>query len=99
MATTKGTFGLGTFGGLGSFGSGSVGGGTPIGRWMVPGSCGCCTCRYFFDQFTRADSSDLGNNWTEEAGSWAIGDYRLETASSNAFCQCDVEGDDDEHVG
>ncbi len=98
MATTKGTFGLGTFGGLGSFGSGSLGGGTPIGRWMVPGWCGCCTCRYFFDQFTRTNSSDLGNNWTEEAGSWAIGDYRLETTSSNAFGQCNVEGDDDEHV-
>lgn len=95
---TKKTFGLGTFSGLGTFGPGTLAGDTPAPRWMVPGWCGCCTCTYFFDQFTRVDNASLGGNWTESAGVWDIENYDLKTASSNAFAQCSVEGDDDEHV-
>lgn len=95
---TKGTLGLSTLSGLGTFGGGSLGGGTPSKRWMTPGWCGCCTCTYFLDKYTRADNNDLGGNWTESAGSWEIENYRLITSSGTGLCLCDVENDHDEHV-
>ncbi|MHC4064362.1 MAG: hypothetical protein ACYSUI_07665 [Planctomycetota bacterium] len=98
MAATKETLGPSTLSGLGTFGSGTLSGGTPAKRWMVPGWCGCCSCTYFLDKYTRADSTDLGGNWTESAEDWSIDQYRLICTSGNGLCLCDVEGDDDEHV-
>ena len=98
MATSKKTFGLGTLGGLGTFGPGTLSGGTPLPRWITPGRCGCCSCTYFLDKFTRDDNDDLGGNWDEQLGAWAIENYRAKTTSSNARLICNVEGNDDEHV-
>ena len=67
---------------------------------MTPAWCGCCSCTYFLDRFTRADNADLGDNWTEVAEAWSIGDYRLETTATNGLCICGVVDDpnNDEHV-
>ncbi|MCP4571469.1 MAG: hypothetical protein GY838_03890 [bacterium] len=32
----------------------------------------CCCCKIVADDFNRSDSSDLGEDWTEAAGSWEI---------------------------
>ena len=46
----------------------------------------CCqaACPIFQDDFNRADSTSLGANWTETAGSWEIVSNELTTASANA---------------
>lgn len=51
--------------------------------------CGCC-CKLLSDDFARSDSTDLGANWTETAGSWSIASGELVTASSAAFCEATV---------
>jgi len=51
------------------------------------GSCPDCkgsTCLLLEDAFTRADSTDLGCNWTETSGSWEIDDNELVTSSASA---------------
>jgi hypothetical protein len=51
------------------------------------GSCPDCkgsTCLLLSDTFTRADSTDLGCNWTETSGSWEIDDNELVTSSASA---------------
>jgi len=65
---------------------------------MNPGPCGCCSCTYFLDKFTRADNSDLDSNWTESSGSWEIDTYRLVTTSASGLCLCEELNDHDEHV-
>lgn len=57
---------------------------------MVPGWCGCCTCTYFLDRYTRDDSGDLGDDWDEQLGSWSIENYRAKTTSSNARLICNA---------
>ena len=57
-------------------------------RAMSRRKCCCGGCTYFTDDFDRSDSSDLGSNWTEEAGSWSISSSNLVTASSNAIALC-----------
>ena len=41
--------------------------------------CQCCgvDCTLFTDDFNRADSTTVGNGWTESAGSWEIKDNTL----------------------
>ena len=49
----------------------------------------CCCCRILHDEFTRANSSDLGNNWTEASGAWSIlSNYVQE--SSGGILVCDL---------
>ncbi len=50
---------------------------------------GCCfTCVYFSERFARADSSDLGSDWTEVSGAWSISSQELVVSSQNAICKC-----------
>lgn len=41
---------------------------------MMTGFCfdECCDCEVFEDDFDRADTSDLGEAWSEEEGDWSI---------------------------
>ena len=51
------------------------------------GSCPDCkgsTCLLLSDGFTRADSTDLGCNWTETSGAWSISSNELVTSSASA---------------
>lgn len=49
-------------------------------------SGGCCAdCVLFADAFDRADSSDLGSDWSEAAGDWEIDSGSLTVASSGAI--------------
>ncbi len=44
----------------------------------------CCApagCDYFTDEFTRADSTDLGDDWTEDTGDWSIASNMLTVSS------------------
>ena len=57
--------------------------------------CGCpCACIACFDQFTRADGTDITTGspcgWTEAAGSWEIASNKLRTASTNAIARGDT---------
>jgi hypothetical protein len=58
------------------------------GRLQVQtGADGCCDgCTVLSDTFTRADDTDLGADWDEQAGSWAIASNDLETTSSSGRC-------------
>jgi hypothetical protein len=59
------------------------------GRLQVQtGADGCCDdgCTILTDSFTRADDTDLGADWDEQAGSFAIASNNLETTSSNGRC-------------
>lgn len=51
----------------------------------------CCAeeveCVLLSDDFERADSSDIGSNWTETAGSWSIASGNLATSSGTAFAK------------
>jgi len=53
-------------------------------------SCNCCIteCPEFSDSFDRADSTNLGIDWTETAGSWEISGNALTTSNSNAEVKC-----------
>ena len=52
--------------------------------------CECCEkCVYFTDAFTRDDSTDLGDNWTEVAGDGAISSGELVTSDSDALFRCE----------
>lgn len=48
--------------------------------------CGCESCSPFSDDFNRADDTDLGADWSEVSGSWAISSNRLVTSSTSALC-------------
>lgn len=39
--------------------------------------CCPCGCFTFFDDFNRADSTNLGSNWYEEEGDWGTEDFKL----------------------
>lgn len=47
----------------------------------MPG-CGCCGCTEFEDVFTRADSSNIGSDWSEESGAWEIASNKLKGTSN-----------------
>jgi hypothetical protein len=48
-----------------------------MGNRFTPG-CRCCDpCTFFRDEFTRADSTDLDDNWDEVSGTWEIVDQQL----------------------
>jgi len=51
-----------------------------------PGGCQCCVhdCPLFSDDFHRADSTTIGNGWTENAGDWAIVSNEAKILTSNA---------------
>jgi len=49
--------------------------------------CNCESCVIATDAFDRADSTDLGANWREVAGSWEILSEELTTASADAFAR------------
>lgn len=49
--------------------------------------CRCCGCPTIFaDGFNRADNTNLGPDWEERAGAWAIDGFALRTTSSNGLC-------------
>ena len=57
-------------------------------RWcemfrFQPGCC-CGGCLAFADNFNRADSSTVGNDWTEAAGDWSINSNAVRVSSSSA---------------
>lgn len=56
----------------------------------------CCVadCWIYKDDFNRADDTDLGADWTEDSGSWAINGNTLKTSSANAFCYYDATQND-----
>lgn len=62
---------------------------------LGPGCCcssGCTTI--LADTFDRANSTNLGSNWSEVAGDWEISSNALKiTATSNAICQSTIDGD------
>lgn len=47
-------------------------------------NCPCCTCKEYSDEFTRSDSTNIGGDWTEEAGAWEIASNKLRTTSTDA---------------
>lgn len=51
----------------------------------VPG-CRCCqpACTAWKDSFNRADDTDIGADWTEDAGDWEIVSNELTTSDSDA---------------
>lgn len=62
--------------------------------WIIAGlvfvgfffaTCVCCGCTQFEDLFTRSDSTSIGTDWTEEAGSWEINGNELRTTSANSI--------------
>lgn len=56
--------------------------------------CCPCGCFAFFDDFNRADSTNLGSNWYEEVGDWGIEDFKLveeydaSVGTANAVVMC-----------
>lgn len=48
------------------------------------GHCRCRSCPLFADNFDRADSTTVGNEWTEFAGDWSISSNALTTTDTNA---------------
>lgn len=53
----------------------------------------CCPpagCDYFSDDFNRADSSDLGSDWTETAGDWSIASNLLAVSTASAVVTCNT---------
>jgi len=44
----------------------------------------CCGCVIASDDFNRANSTNLGSNWTELAGDWSIASNQLTVATSDA---------------
>jgi len=64
----------------------------------VDSACCCMGCVYFRDYFDRADSTDLGSDWSEDAGSWSISSQELLGSSANGVCACQEshpDGDDE----
>lgn len=47
-------------------------------------------CLYAGDTISRADSSDVGCTWSEQAGAWSIVTNELYTASANAYLRCEA---------
>lgn len=47
--------------------------------------CTCCGCVYESDNFDRADNTDIGAKWTEEAGAWSIASNKLSTTGTSAI--------------
>lgn len=48
--------------------------------------CNCCGCDTFTDTFDRANSTDIGADWTEVAGDWSIvSASRLRVSTTNAI--------------
>lgn len=45
--------------------------------------CGGTVCEILVDNFNRADSTNLGSDWTETSGSWSIASNQL---SGNGLC-------------
>lgn len=62
-----------------------------MGRWYGPQSdyCSCCVaCDIFYDDFNRSDGTNLGSDWDEVSGAWAIDTNRLSCTSDGiAICQ------------
>lgn len=54
--------------------------------------CGCCeSCTFFSDTFTRDDDTDIGSDWTEVAGDWAISGNALRITTTSAVALCNTE--------
>lgn len=58
---------------------------------MIVNPCCCSNCTYFSDNFDRADSSNLGSDWTEVAGGWEIVSNTLVTSDNAAVLVGTVE--------
>src|SRR5205085_11633713 len=58
--------------------------------------CSCCVlpgCTIFSDTFTRANSTNVGSDWTETNGDWEIDTNSLRTSDSDALILCNTEAD------
>ena len=60
----------------------------------------CCSdgCQIFEDKFNRADDTDIGSDWSEEAGDWEINLNHLETSDTSAIASCQTSGTDLAHT-
>ena len=60
-----------------------------LGFW--PGS-DCCPggCPIFSDSFTRADSTNVGSDWSELLGDWSIASNKLSVATTGAIIKCNT---------
>ena len=50
--------------------------------------CCCIECTQFEDSFTRSNSTNLGSDWSEEAGDWQILGNTLAVDSGSTVCTC-----------
>lgn len=51
------------------------------------GNCPCSgssSCTIFSDDFTRADSTNIGSDWTETSGDWSIASNKLSISSTSS---------------
>ena len=54
--------------------------------FMFSPSCQCCEdCILFEDDFNRANSTTVGNGWTEVAGDWEIVSNELQIDEADAI--------------
>lgn len=69
-------------------------------RRFLPGYPCCCAagCGIFEDYFNRANSSDIGSDWTETTGDWSISGNKLSVATSGAECTCNATRPNDSVV-
>jgi hypothetical protein len=49
--------------------------------------CSCCCAPVFSDNFDRADSDDVGADWVEASGTWAISGNVLRASASSSVIQ------------
>lgn len=52
--------------------------------------CCCGDCTQFSDNFNRANSSDIGSDWSEESGNWSISSNKLVAAAAGAIATTQV---------
>ena len=52
--------------------------------FMMAVACACC-CVDLEDTFNRSNSTNIGPDWTEEAGSWEINGNSLRVSSTTVF--------------
>lgn len=67
---------------------------SPLAFHFTPGCCCAVECLLFDDNFTRANSSTVGNGWTEQNGDWSITTNNLEVSSASAIITRDAGTDD-----
>lgn len=44
----------------------------------------CCSCQIIFDDFDRVNSTNMGSNWSEDAGDWSIDSNTASVSTAGA---------------